>query len=62
MLEETNLAPRVTRILLQLQKFEVSSKKKLVEVWRDNPGYLMDCVLLWIDNKHKAGDTFKKEW
>ena len=58
-LDETNLAPRVTRILLQLQKFDVSSLGKLKEIWRINPAYLMDCIMIWIN---KPGDAFKKEW
>jgi len=49
-LDDTNLTPKVTRVLGNLAKFNIDSKDKLRSMWKDvNPQFLLDCLVLWID-------------
>ena len=56
-LDETNLTPKVTRLLSNLSKFDIESKAQIIDLWKNvNGHFLLDRVLLWVDQVR-----FKKE-
>mmetsp|Transcript_2254 Transcript_2254/g.3887 ORF Transcript_2254/g.3887 Transcript_2254/m.3887 type:complete len:153 (+) Transcript_2254:1243-1701(+) len=65
MLDDSSMLPKVTRMLSQLQRFDIDSKAKLVRFWRDiNPCLLLDSFQLWIDPiRHREQvKGLKKVW
>ena len=49
-----NLTSKVTRMIGQLKNAKISSRAGLVEKWNnDNPYFLMDALMLWLDEPGK---------
>lgn len=62
-LDDQSLSPKVTRMLASLHKFDIDSLEKLRQIWSQNSLFLQDCLILWIDTRHKDQiKNLKKEW
>jgi len=54
-LEGSNLAPRVTRLVSTLRKWQIDSKAKLITFWRTKDvSFLHDILSLWFNAKGQA--------
>ena len=49
-LESSNLAPRVTRLIAHLRNCQVDSKLKLVERFKSDGRYLQETLSMWYSN------------
>lgn len=49
-----NLTSKVTRLIGQLKNGQIDNRRKLEEKWsNENPYFLMDALLLWLDDAGK---------
>lgn len=64
-LDDTNLTQKVTSMLSCLQKFNIDSKSKLIDMWRNtNPFFLRDSFILWFDPARQKATIkqLKNDW
>jgi len=48
-MEKGNMTAKVTRLIALLRSEDINSKKQLLNIWDKNPYYLLDAMLLWVN-------------
>jgi hypothetical protein len=59
-LKKGNFVAKVSRIISTLQKHNCYTKKSILEVFKTNPYFLLDCIILWVGDKDK--EKIKSQW